>query len=143
MSNRAQRRVGYLALKSAAIGTGCIGAVLFIAFGLLTLGCFIATLAGVFVGPSLTVFPCLIATALAGAITYLGAYMMIRANDRVIALPVVPAVREQIAALPAEEVLLRGAETPVATPDELLRAAREATASAPHELVRPVEGESA
>ena len=55
----------------------------------------------------------------------------------------VPPVREQVAALSADEVLLRGSEPPTATRDELLRAAHPVTASVSRELLRsnqpPVE----
>jgi hypothetical protein len=50
--------------------------------------------------------------------------------------PYVPPVAEQIAALPADEVLLRGSDQPEATPGELLRAAREGTETGPEELLR-------
>jgi hypothetical protein len=55
------------------------------------------------------------------------------------ALTYVPSVSEQlqIAALSADEVLLRGSEQPVATPEELLRAAQQGTETASEELLRP------
>ena len=51
----------------------------------------------------------------------------------------VPPVAEQIAALPAEEILLRGSDQPAATSGELLRATHSATETAPEELLRPTE----
>jgi hypothetical protein len=48
----------------------------------------------------------------------------------------VPPVREQIAALPAEEILVRGSDQPAATPDELLRPARERAETGAEELLR-------
>jgi hypothetical protein len=55
-------------------------------------------------------------------------------------LPYVPPVDEQIAALRAEEILLRASDEPSATPDELLRAASSAIAEPAEELLRADEG---
>ena len=52
------------------------------------------------------------------------------------ALPYVPPVAEQLAALRAEEVLVRSSDEPAASADELLRAAREAAATDTDELLR-------
>lgn len=51
-------------------------------------------------------------------------------------LPHVPPVAEQIAALPAEEILVRSSDEPAATSEELLRAARGHEDTAAEELVR-------
>jgi len=51
--------------------------------------------------------------------------------------PYVPPVAEQIAALPAEDILLRGSDQPAATTDELLRAAQAGTTHEAVELLRP------
>ena len=48
----------------------------------------------------------------------------------------VPLVAEQLAALPAEEILLRGSYQPVAAPDELLRVAHDRAETEAEELVR-------
>ena len=48
----------------------------------------------------------------------------------------VPPVREQLAALPADAILLRGSDQPTAAPNELLRAAN-GTESRVGELLRP------
>ena len=52
-------------------------------------------------------------------------------------LSYVPPVAEQVAALPAEEILVRGSDLPAATPAELLRPAREGTETAAEVLLRP------
>jgi hypothetical protein len=52
----------------------------------------------------------------------------------------VPPVLEQVAALPAEAVLMRGSEEPTAAPEELLRAAREGAESEAAELLRAEPG---
>lgn len=49
----------------------------------------------------------------------------------------VPPVEEQLANLPLEDVLLRGSDQPVATPAELLRAARPGMKTEVEELLRP------
>ena len=51
------------------------------------------------------------------------------------AIPYIPRNAEQLAALPADEVLLRGSDTPTA-PDELLRASHEGGDQASEELLR-------
>ena len=52
------------------------------------------------------------------------------------AIPYVPPVHEQIAALPAEDILLRGSDHLEALPGELLRAAQAGTETASEELLR-------
>jgi hypothetical protein len=52
----------------------------------------------------------------------------------------VPPVSEQIAALPADEILLRGSDMPAAAQGELLRPVREGTETEAGELLRPTEG---
>ena len=51
-------------------------------------------------------------------------------------IPYVPPVREQIAALPAEAILVRGSDRPSATSEELLRAATSREANPAEELLR-------
>jgi hypothetical protein len=62
--------------------------------------------------------------------------IMKRADARAKALTYVPPVAEQIAALPASDVLLRGSEQPIAAPEELLRAAQTGSETASEELLR-------
>jgi hypothetical protein len=52
-------------------------------------------------------------------------------------LPYVPVVREQIACLPAKEILVRGASEPTAVPSELLRAVSATKRAGPDQLLRP------
>jgi hypothetical protein len=51
-------------------------------------------------------------------------------------LKYIPPVAEQLAALPAKEILVRGSDQPALAPDELLRAAREGEATEARELMR-------
>lgn len=57
-------------------------------------------------------------------------------NRKFEALPCVPPVREQLAVLPADEVLLRGSEMSAAAAAELLRAAHNADNSSDDGLLR-------
>jgi len=50
--------------------------------------------------------------------------------------PYVPPVAEQIAALPADEILVRGSAQPASTAEELLRAAQRGTAEPVEELLK-------
>ena len=52
----------------------------------------------------------------------------------------VPPVAEQLAALPAADVLLRGSDQPAAAPDELLRPAHEGMETDAEELLRAGQG---
>jgi hypothetical protein len=61
------------------------------------------------------------------------------ANERIVDLedvPYVPTVAEQIAALPAEEVLLRSSDQPIPLPEELLRPAHAGAGDMAEELLR-------
>ena len=69
------------------------------------------------------------------ALGLLGTRLICKKMSSIPRIPYVPPVEEQIAALPAA-VLLRGSDEPTATPGELLRAAREATATDTDELLR-------
>jgi hypothetical protein len=54
-----------------------------------------------------------------------GALGVRSSTKRLKSLPYVPPVHEQLSGLRADEVLLRGSDEPTATPEELLRPARE------------------
>ena len=69
-------------------------------------------------------------------ILFLAVWLCVASVQRVQSHRYVPPVHEQISALPADEVLLRGSDVPAAAPTELLRAAREVTAESPEELLR-------
>ena len=71
-----------------------------------------------------------------GIICGLGGWLFLASLEKTVSLPHVPPVREQIAALSAEEILVRGSNEPAAAPRELLRAAHEGTEMAVEELLR-------
>jgi len=52
----------------------------------------------------------------------------------------VPPVAEQLAALPAEEILVRGSDPPAASPDELVRASASIEETPASELLRAEQG---
>lgn len=52
-----------------------------------------------------------------------GCYIAMSADRKLSSVPYVPPVSEQLAALPAEEILLRGSQASPASPQELLRPA--------------------
>lgn len=64
------------------------------------------------------------------------AVVIILSEKEALSIPYVPPVAEQVAALPAEEILVRGADPPVAMPEELLRAAQIGPTEPPDELLR-------
>jgi len=69
-----------------------------------------------------------------------GIFLSYSSARRLKALPYVPPVAEQIALLPAADILVRGSDQPSAAPDELLRAAREGAAPSNEELLRADTG---
>ena len=81
----------------------------------------------------------LIATAVPGSIAYLSCRTALKAQNRSVDIPYVPPVAEQIAALPAEDILVRGSDRPAATPEELLRAVKVEGETERSKLVRPIE----
>jgi len=70
----------------------------------------------------------------------LGAGWSKSARAKANSLPYVATVEQQIANLPAQDVLLRGSDQPLAARDELLRAARERAEGDTDELLRPLRG---
>ncbi len=65
-----------------------------------------------------------------------GALLWNSSAERVQTLEYVPPIREQIAALPAEEVLVRGSDQPATRNAELLRSTYYGAAAAEEELLR-------
>ena len=74
--------------------------------------------------------------SIATAIT-VGSALVFRSSLRTVrTLPHVPPVREPIAELPSDEILLRGSDEPAALPGELLRAAHAREAEPAEDLLR-------
>ena len=78
--------------------------------------------------------PWIVAALMVGVSGSLGWARVVVRGD---AIPYVPPVAEQIAALPVADVRVRGSDQPAATPEELLRAAQAGTAEPAEELLRP------
>lgn len=137
MKDAAKRRRSYLCKRSEAGSLGIILTVVSLAFGIVGLALMCAPLvphddspiAGILVATAIIPLYC----------AYSFGRSAVASFRESVALPYVPPVREQIAALPAEEVLLRGADVPSPTSDGLLRASRN-TDSAGEELLRTTEG---
>lgn len=82
------------------------------------------------------VFGLFVLLALVSGAAYCGSRLYQQCDRNARFIPYVPPVREQIADLPADEVLLRGADLPTAAVGELLRPAREGEVTASEELLR-------
>ena len=150
MKDKAQKRREYL-LAQAGTGTvGCVGVGLTVIFGLLTaisLVSVIGTAAWCFqpgpdgAFPAIAAFVvCLLMLVFFASITFFCIWMVSVAADDSRSRAYVPPVREQIAALPAEEVLLRGADQPVAATEDLVRPVQAVMETDADELLRSVEG---
>jgi len=126
----AKNRQDYLLAIVGTYGMLCIGLGFAVVFGILTLVC--ASMCGEgSIGISF------VAMAITGALAFSGIHTIRTANKRAANITYVPPVREQIAVLPAEAILLRSSDQPGATPGELLRAVRAGeTADEAGELLR-------
>jgi hypothetical protein len=138
VKDAAKNRRQYLWRKAGADALICVGLVLFLVFGFLTLAVGAMTAVSALLNPAIAVLG-LVATAIPGSIAYLAGRTILNTHNRSMDIPYVPPLAEQLAALPAEDILLRGADQPTATPDELLRAVREGTETESGELLRPTE----
>jgi len=87
-------------------------------------------------GVSADLLFCLFFLSMTLSLGVLGVWLWRPSSKRANALAYVPPVAEQIAAMPAEEILVRGSEEPSAAPGELLRAARTGAETEAGELVR-------
>jgi len=129
-----RKRRAYLANKAGANLTSVVGSLMAIVdFGILAvlIGC---CFAGGSIAPS--ALGCLFVVGPCSVINLVVWLSRLPARH----IPYVPPVREQIAVLSAEEVLLRGSDAPIAAPSgTLLRAAHSAVVEPAEELLRAVE----
>ena len=132
----AAKRREYLRAKVGMVAIIGFGAALILAIAFVTL----AVISNVFSRMHLMdisiMVMCAVFLAIAGVLTYAGVDAVRIAHKQSAALPFVPPVDEQIAALPAVEILVRGSEPPAAQPEELLRAAQRGVETDPTELLR-------
>jgi len=127
---------------------GKVGSAEFLAFamGCVTVVCFVLavlTLFGLFFGLAMS-GGALNNETYAGIVffmlTSVGAFLATRMRrasiEKADAVPYIPPVREQIAELRAEEILVRASADPAATPAELLRATNSGTTASAEGLLR-------
>jgi hypothetical protein len=139
MEDGARKRREYLWKKAAARLLQAIGGVTTVGCGLLWLLALAGTIVAIAVARS--PLPSLLAAGLAalvcvGAATLIARGFWRASAEAAEAIPYVPPVAEQVAALPAKEVLVRGAHQPLDSTDELLRAATPHAAVDAAELLR-------
>lgn len=142
MQDPVAKRRTYLLAKAETGSMSCIGLCLTLGFGLLAIAAIFGAVAALFAIPLIGPGPALIGlmvSAVTGYLAYIGYQAMRTAARRSDEIVYVPPVREQVAALPADEVLLRGADQPASGPADLLRVAYTVNATGSDELVRPVE----
>ena len=138
----AKKRREYLRLKTETKSLGFFGTTVAAASVLTT-----ATLIYIgfrilrYTGELAAFWSCLLCLLLTLSAGVLGIWLWRLASLRADTLVYVPPVREQLAALPADEVLLRGSDLPAARPDELLRAAQAGMETAPQVLLRAQQTE--
>ena len=89
---------------------------------------------------SLNSWPCFLIFVVTVLVFFGGLGMRRNALKEARRLVYVPPVAEQVAALPAEEILVRGSERPDAAPPELLRAAHSGNIEDANELLRAESG---
>lgn len=132
----ARQRRNYLLKKTAVGTTGVTFAILAVALGLLTL---LIVLMIVQHDPHIAITIPISWAVPPGLATLLAAWLSLFCFKKSSTIVRVPAVREHVLTLPAEEVLLRGSDSSPASPDELLRAAHEGNRISSEELLRPTE----
>lgn len=143
MEDAVKKRQDYLRKRAVANTLQLVGAVTTIGCGLIWLLSLVGIIAGV--SASLSLLPALLGAGLLalpslGAATLLASGFWHSSAEAAKSIPYVPPVHEQLAALPADEVLLRGSRQPAAAPDELLRAADPVPVVSHRELLRPQPG---
>ena len=135
----ARKRWKYLFARAGTSTLWCYGMLLTVASAIVSIACIISLLIfrdGLWYDGFFSVAAVLgaLVTAL---VSFIGFCNLREAKHISRLTAYVPPVHEQIAALPAEEVLVRGAEHPEAVASELLRPTNEVSNSATEELLRP------
>jgi hypothetical protein len=136
IQDRARERWKYLFVRAGTSTLWCYGLLLTIASAILTM-----VIIGWLLLSSPWTDPLTIGVGVFGAITtatisFIGVCNLREAKHISRHTIYVPPVREQLAALPAEEVLVRGSDQPRATSTELLRAITEISQTPSEELLR-------
>jgi hypothetical protein len=144
MEDAATKRRKYLLARAGTSTLGCTGAFLACGFAVLTAIGAVAILMSIL---GLGYFPLaftfsIVATAVSGIITSRSIQAVRNADQKAAQISYVPPVREQVANLPVEEVLLRGSHQPPASAEELVRAATFNLAIPETGLLRAADSES-
>lgn len=140
MSGALKRRSIYLARVAQAQMMAGIGLTIAILFGTITL---LAAFVNFIIIPSGGINPvAVIFLACVCSITAGGWKLRQREARRARSIPYVPPVREQIAALPADEILVRGSDQPAAGQEELLRPGKYSYDVSSDELLRAERSDS-
>jgi hypothetical protein len=154
MEDPAKKRREYLLQKSGMVSRVWIYNCAVLGYGALSLcsGCLFTYCAlgpSGFLRESFDPFAYLILASLFALIIVFGFLAWIAAKPSGLSsldatsIPYVPPVNQQIAALPADAVLVRGSDEPPTSSDELLRAAREGADAEAAELLRAEPGGAA
>jgi hypothetical protein len=130
----AKKRWKYLFTRAGANTLWGYAMLLTIASGTITIGLVLLLFASTWIDPFYMQFSAY--AIVTGPITLLGIWNLREAKQIAERASYVPPVKEQIEALPAEEVLVRGSDQPAATCDELLRATNEVSQTPAEELLR-------
>jgi hypothetical protein len=135
---RLQKRRDYLQQRSAVEKKSLVGLTMFACGSVLTAVFVGVGLSEILVGHPWGV-PYLLGSAAPAALAYAGGTMTASSRQRAASLRYVPPVDDSAVDLPAEDVLLRGASSPVVAAEELLRPAADVgIPSPPDELLRPL-----
>lgn len=135
----ATKRREYLLGTTTAHLFATVGAIAAVGFGILTVIAVIPLAYVFYLGSGVnTPFAVMniAVVMLLGVLTALSVRLFKISDKKLDALNYVPPVREQVANLPADEVLLRGSNQPTATPEELLRSAQAGIETDAQELLR-------
>jgi len=134
-----KKRREYLGKKAGAEVLGAVTAVFALALGALALVLMFAVLMNIGnSGASLFFFAFL--TVFIGAVAVYTGRISSSSFEEARTLEYVPSAAEQLAALPAEDILVRGSDRPDAPAEELVRAASPAGVNAANELLRSEAG---
>ena len=138
----AKKRRDYVLYKAGAGAAICVGLFLFLVFGLLTLAVGWTALALLLapISEFQAFLGCLGVTGVTGAVTCLCLHTVLKTHNKSAGALYIPPVAEQLAALPARQILVRGSDRPAAAPWELVRAANYVKPAKPEELLRPISG---
>ena len=123
--DRAKMRREFLCNRGKVYGLEVIGSIMWVYCGIPALGCalflgYLLFVADGFAPVQLTVLQWMLGL---GAIAFCGKRLQVFSINKAKSIPVIPAMSKQLPTLPADEVLLRGAQPLPASSEELLRPA--------------------